>query len=138
MEQHNIPLNELQLFHGTQSMEAVQAILRQNFDWRVSGKNATLYGKGSYFACNATLSHKYTGLAHDSTKVRWMFLARVLTGRSVKGNRDYLRPPPINPSVPDGDLYDSCVDKENHPEIHVIYDSDQCYPEYLINYQEQP
>ena len=46
-------VNERQLFHGT-NPEIVEAICKQNFDWRLHGKNATVYGEGSYFALNSS------------------------------------------------------------------------------------
>ncbi|ELU12626.1 hypothetical protein CAPTEDRAFT_90221, partial [Capitella teleta] len=127
-------VKELQLFHGTSDPYTVHAIFRQNFDPRVCGKNATIYGKGSYFALEASLSDKYcrSGSQQD---VKWMFLVRCLVGRYTKGKKDYTRPPPINPSVPSGDLYDSCVDDLNKPTIYVLFDSDQYYPEYAISYR---
>ena len=127
-------LIERQLFHGTQDENAVQAIFRQNFDWRISGTaNDVVYGRGTYFACHARFSDKYSA---PGTRRRhcWMFLARVLVGRSAVGKRDYVRPPPINPAVPHGDLYDSCVNSLDRSTIFVVFDTDQCYPEYLIAY----
>ena len=68
-------------------------------------------------------------------KFRWMFMARVIPGRYTKGNRSYVRPPPIDPANPHSDLYESCVDRESCPNIFVIFDSDQVYPEYVISYR---
>ncbi|XP_052799938.1 uncharacterized protein LOC128231320 [Mya arenaria] len=49
------------LFHGT-NLNVVEAISRKGFDWRVCGKHGTMYGQGSYFAVNASYSHRYTDL----------------------------------------------------------------------------
>ena len=125
-------VKEMQLFHGTSDETAVQAIFRQNFDPRVSGKNATMYGKGAYFATDSSFSDRFTNRSGHTN--RWMFLARVLVGRYVKGDRDYSRPPPLDPAKPHGDLYDCCVDNDQRPSIYVIFESDQCYPEYVISY----
>ena len=133
MEHKNKNANELLLFHGTAAEVSVQAIFRQNFDWWLSGKNATVYGDGSYFARDASLSDRYTGGA-NLAKVRWMFLARVLAGRYVKGRKGDKRPPPLDLSKPHGDLYDSCVNTATSPSIYVIFENDQCYPEYVISY----
>lgn len=62
LQHKGVDVNELQLFHGTGPEPVVQAIFRQNFDWRVCGKNMVAYGKGSYFARDASYSDKYTGL----------------------------------------------------------------------------
>ena len=41
-------INEQMLFHGT-SNEFVEAICIHNFDWRINGIHAAVYGKGKYF-----------------------------------------------------------------------------------------
>ncbi|XP_027041652.1 TCDD-inducible poly [ADP-ribose] polymerase-like [Pocillopora damicornis] len=120
------------LFHGTSS-DVVDAICKQNFDHRLRGKHGTKYGKGSYFAVDASYSNNYSGLCGDKT--RFMFLARVLTGESKLGMPDFRRPPLKDQSDPASDLYDSCVDDENQPKIFVIFNDEQCYPSYLIQYQ---
>ena len=63
-----------------------------------------------------------------------MFLARVLVGQSAIGKPDYVRPPPLDWRKPHADLYDSCVNKLLNPDVFVIFDSDQCYPEYVVAY----
>lgn len=122
---------EKRLFHGT-SPDAVDAICKQNFDWRVCGKTGTKYGKGSYFATKASYSHLYAKSGSDG--FQFMFLAKVLVGSFIKEEPEYRRPPNKDPSNPSSDLFDSCVDNERNPEIFVIFDSDQCYPEYVIKY----
>ncbi|XP_078703702.1 uncharacterized protein LOC144928883 [Branchiostoma floridae x Branchiostoma belcheri] len=127
------PYEFRKLFHGTDP-DIIKGICHQNFDHRLSGKNATLYGKGSYFAKDASYSHRYSQASSDGT--RYMFLADVLVGMYTRGKPDIPRPPPINPSDPNGDLYDSCVDNESNPSIFVVFKDDQCYPAYLINYAD--
>ena len=124
-------VNEKKLFHGT-SPDTVEAICKQNFDWRLHGKNATKYGEGSYFAVNASYSHSYA--KRDGNMSQFMFLATVLVGSYTEGNSSYRRPPPKQPSNPASDLYDSCVDNKLNPTIFVVFDTDQFYPEYIIKY----
>jgi len=59
---------------------------------------------------------------------------QVLVGRYTRGQSDMVRPPPIDPSRPFIDLYDTCVDNVDKPEIFVTFDFRQSYPEYLIEY----
>ncbi|KAL4659384.1 poly ADP-ribose polymerase 12-like [Arapaima gigas] len=120
---------EQKLFHGTDS-KYVDAICRQNFDWRICGTHGTAYGKGSYFARDAKYSHSYTG---DSA-MRTMFVCRVLVGEYTKGNSSYVRPP----SKDGGDVnfFDSCVDDVYNPSIFVVFEKHQIYPEYIIQYDE--
>lgn len=72
-------INEKQLWHGTESA-TVEKICNQNFDWRLVKTHA--YGKGSYFARDASYSNSY---AHcDNQGVSSIFYADVLVGYSVK------------------------------------------------------
>ena len=123
--------NEKQLFHGTSS-DSVDAICKQNFDWRMCGKNGNKYGEGSYFASKASYSDCYA--RKDADGFQFMFLARVLVGLFTKGRSSYRRPPPKDPSTPASDLYDSCVNSKNDPTIFVVFDMDQYYPEYVFKY----
>lgn len=59
---------------------------------------------------------------------KYMFLARVLVGRSCLGISGMRKPPRDEQNRP----YNSACDNEMNPSIYVIFDSAQCYPEYLI------
>lgn len=62
-----------------------------------------------------------------------MFLARVLVGEFTLGSSSYVRPP-----LKDGqNFYDSCVNSSSNPSIFVIFEKQQIYPEYLIEYIDQ-
>ncbi|XP_063301446.1 protein mono-ADP-ribosyltransferase PARP11 isoform X1 [Pelobates fuscus] len=140
-------INEEMLFHGT-GTEFVEAICIHNFDWRVNGMHGTVYGKGTYFARYASLSSQYcrNGGKHGNTlkahgmniqqisswAKKSMFLARVLVGDHATGDPKYIRPPSRDGSLIN--LYDSCVDNPFSPLIYVIFDSNQIYPEYLIQF----
>uniref|UniRef100_W5NI67 Poly [ADP-ribose] polymerase 12-like n=1 Tax=Lepisosteus oculatus TaxID=7918 RepID=W5NI67_LEPOC len=123
-----IDVDERCLFHGT-NKSYIHDICEQNFDWRICGKHATAYGKGSYFARDAKYSHHYT----DHSSVRAMFVTRVLVGTFVKGCTEYLVPPNKPGST---STNDSCVDNPNDPSIFVIFEKDQVYPEYIIHYSQ--
>uniref|UniRef100_A0A674B1K8 Protein mono-ADP-ribosyltransferase PARP12-like n=1 Tax=Salmo trutta TaxID=8032 RepID=A0A674B1K8_SALTR len=120
---------ELHLFHGTDPKH-VDAICRDNFDWRLCGTNGTVYGEGSYFARDAKYSHSYT----SDSGVRSMFACRVLVGDYTRGNSDLCRPPPKGEGSPT--LYDSCVDNVLNPSIYVVFEKHQVYPEFLIKYDD--
>ncbi|KAK0068422.1 PARP7S [Biomphalaria pfeifferi] len=63
-----------------------------------------------------------------------MFVARVLVGHTARGSAGLRRPPPLSENCPLGKCFDSCVDNVHSPNIYVIFDSNQSYPEYLIEY----
>jgi len=128
-----VGVNERKLFHGTPDERTVRCICNQNFDPRMYGRHGTVYGKGVYFSTTAKYSNQYTTTNFGR---RFMFLARVLVGKSAPGKSELQRPPPVDPSRPHGALYDSCVNRTSNPTIFVIFDNDQCYPEFLIEYKE--
>uniref|UniRef100_K1P6C4 Poly [ADP-ribose] polymerase 12 n=1 Tax=Magallana gigas TaxID=29159 RepID=K1P6C4_MAGGI len=121
-------VNVKSLFHGTDSIDTCYGICTNNFDFRLSGKNATMYGKGSYFATTAKYSNCYT-----RGPLRLIFRARVLIGRYTKGEKDIACPPNIPGEG--HKRFDSCVDNETNPSIFVVFDRNQSYPEHLIAYR---
>ncbi|XP_026166882.1 protein mono-ADP-ribosyltransferase PARP12 isoform X2 [Mastacembelus armatus] len=115
------------LFHGTDK-SLIDAICEQNFDWRMCGVHGTAYGKGSYFAKDASYSDTYARVKGGPDKI--MFVALILVGEYTKGSSSYVRPPLKENSR----LYDSCVNCVSNPSIYVVFEKQQIYPEYLINY----
>lgn len=133
MSEMDCMLNERHLFHGT-SQDVVEGICKHNFDPRVCGKHATMFGQGSYFARKAIYSHNFS--KRSPRGVHYMFLAKVLTGKFTVGNPSMRRPPPLNPRDACSDLFDSCVDNWMDPQIFVIFSDDQSYPYFIIQYEE--
>nr|XP_039258409.1 protein mono-ADP-ribosyltransferase PARP14-like isoform X2 [Styela clava] len=119
---------ERELFHGTTDEDK---IIQNGFDRSYAGKNATAYGKGVYFALNATYSQRY---AHPNSRgEKRMFLANVVTGYYCKGDSSMVAPPPrTNSNI---DLHDSVVDSISAPTIWVIFKDASAYPTYLITFQ---
>ncbi|XP_012311321.1 protein mono-ADP-ribosyltransferase PARP11 isoform X1 [Aotus nancymaae] len=141
-------INEQMLFHGTSS-EFVEAICIHNFDWRINGVHGAIFGKGTYFARDAAYSSRFCkdDIKHGNTfqihgvslqqrrlfrTYKSMFLARVLIGDYINGDSKYMRPPSKDGSYVN--LYDSCVDDTWNPKIFVVFDANQIYPEYLIDF----
>uniref|UniRef100_A0A8B9QGZ7 Poly(ADP-ribose) polymerase family member 12 n=1 Tax=Apteryx owenii TaxID=8824 RepID=A0A8B9QGZ7_APTOW len=123
-------VDERFLFHGT-SKKHIDAICQQNFDWRICGLHGTVYGKGSYFARDASYSDNY---CREDSHIKTMFLARVLVGEFTLGSSSYVRPPLKDNQ---NSFYDSCVNSLSNPSIFVIFEKQQIYPEYLIEYIDQ-
>ncbi|NXY87847.1 PAR12 polymerase, partial [Alcedo cyanopectus] len=122
-------VNERLLFHGTHN-SFLEPICIHNFDWRICGSNGTNYGKGIYFARDASYCH---GHCQPAVKKHSMFVARVLVGDYVTGYSSYVRPPPK--SGAGLRFYDSCVDNELNPSVFVVFEKNQIYPEYIIEYK---
>ncbi|XP_068800830.1 protein mono-ADP-ribosyltransferase PARP12 isoform X2 [Struthio camelus] len=123
-------VDERFLFHGT-SKKHIEAICQQNFDWRICGLHGTVYGKGSYFARDASYSDNY---CREDSHIKTMFLARVLVGEFTLGRSSYVRPPLKDNQ---NSFYDSCVNSPSNPSIFVIFEKQQIYPEYLIEYVDK-
>lgn len=104
---------------------------------------------GSYFArdarysskfCHSTSKHNFIlqkhGLApaifQSDPPYKCMILARVLVGEYTLGHPQYCRPPSKDMSI--ANFFDSCVDDMMNPKIFVIFDCNQIYPEYLIEF----
>ncbi|NXO58353.1 PAR15 polymerase, partial [Aramus guarauna] len=124
--------NEKFLFHGT-AVSSLSAINYNGFNRGFAGKNAANIGNGTYFAVDASYSAQDIYSRPDTNNRRYMYLARVLTGRYCAGSRGLVTPPPQNPADPT-DLYDSVVDNVNKPTMFVIFNDIQAYPEYLITF----
>ncbi|XP_060561833.1 protein mono-ADP-ribosyltransferase PARP12-like [Ruditapes philippinarum] len=124
-------VGERRLFHGTRN-QYIDPIWNRGFDFRLSGQTSgTVYGKGSYFATTSRYSNCYAEL----TVERAMFVVKILPGAYVRGTSEYKRPPHKDEDNPCSELYDSCVDNETNPQIFIIFDNNQIYPEYLIRYE---
>jgi len=118
-------INEKKLFHGTDH-QAADGICNHGFDWRRCGKNGTLYGNGTYFACNSKYSAEGYSKPNSSGECK-MFLATVLVGRYSQGSAGLSVPP---------EGFHSLVDNVSSPTIFVVFERKQAYPEYLICFRK--
>ncbi|XP_032880484.1 protein mono-ADP-ribosyltransferase PARP14 [Amblyraja radiata] len=125
--------NERNLFHGTAS-DTLESVSRLGFNRSYAGRNATVYGNGTYFAVNAMYSANGTYSKPDANGMKYMYRARVLTGVFCLGQSGMLTPPSKNSSNPT-DLYDSVVENVNNPSMFIIFNDIQAYPEYLITFK---
>lgn len=121
------------LYHGTQ-LTACESIEKNGFNRSYAGKNATIYGHGVYFAVNASYSAQSRYSLPDCNGLKYMYVARVLTGRYTVGNST-MKVPPEHSAKDTHDLYDSLVDNAQNPTIFVTFHDDQAYPDYLITFQ---
>jgi Poly(ADP-ribose) polymerase catalytic domain len=114
-------------------------ILAQGFNRSFAGKNATLYGKGVYFARDASYSAYQRYSIPDSQGTQYMLACRVVVGEYCLGKKDALTPD-VRPGS-DNMLFDSTVgpiktsDNMTSPSIFVTYHDAQAYPEYIIKFR---
>uniref|UniRef100_A0A3Q1AGR2 Poly [ADP-ribose] polymerase n=1 Tax=Amphiprion ocellaris TaxID=80972 RepID=A0A3Q1AGR2_AMPOC len=128
----DVGAGEKLLYHGT-SQDTCESIKKNGFDRGFSGKNATSFGQGTYFAVKASYSARstYSQIADDGSQA--VFVARVLTGFYTQGNSS-MRVPPRRDSYQSHDYYDSVVDRIDNPSMYVVFHDNQAYPDYLITF----
>jgi len=125
------------LWHGT-NVEVMDKILQQGFNRSFCGKNATMYGKGVYFARDTSYSAHTAYSVPDSRGYQYILACRVVVGVYCPGVKDSLTPDIRDPKT--HNLYDSTVgilknDSGNNPSIYVTYHDAQAYPEYIIKFK---
>ncbi|XP_071793811.1 protein mono-ADP-ribosyltransferase PARP14-like isoform X2 [Asterias amurensis] len=123
---------EMILYHGTDEQTS-KKISTQGFNRSFCGKNATVYGNGTYFAVSASYSAQAHYAKPDANGTKHIFVTNVLVGDFIRGSQGMITPPP-KPQNP-AELFDSVVDNMNAPGIYVIFHDAQAYPEYLIKFQ---
>ena len=122
------------LFHGSSSNLAPK-ILQQGFNRSFCGKHNTLYGKGVYFARDASYSTYPLYCTPDANDIQTVFLVRVVVGEYCKGYKHAVTPDVRNAAK--NQLYDSTVDNPRDPSIFVTYHDAQAYPEYCIKFTQK-
>ena len=125
-------LDKKWLFHGTNEA-TVPKIIHQGFDRMFCGKNATRWGKGVYFARDASYSSHPLYSPPNASGIQHMFACRVVVGVYCVGRENALKP-----DLREGKdelPFDSTVDNEVNPAIFVTYHDAQAYPEYLIKFR---
>ena len=135
---------EEELFHGTRQTDPSMIYQgEEGFDMRFSAEG--LWGRGNYFAVNASYSDKYSFHLKDvngsypGQRAHQMFLARVTVGDTHGCPQDRsLRMPPERPSKSGGligiERYDSVTGHTNGSKVYIIYDNQKAYPFYLVTY----
>ena len=129
-------LNETRLFHGSSNSKP-EDIYRgdDGFDMRFC--NRGMWGKGNYFAMNASYSNSY---AHSCPgNRRQMLLAFVLVGHEYNCHSDSsLTKPPVRNAT--GEIrrrYDCVSGTTAGSKVYITYENDKAYPAYLITYRER-
>ena len=73
-------------------------------------------------------------LAYTYVKENTMLVSRVLVGESAVGDSNYVTPPSKDDDDPEAGRYDSCVDNVDNPQLYVLFERDQCYPVFAVEY----
>ncbi|CAB3995123.1 poly [ADP-ribose] polymerase 14-like [Paramuricea clavata] len=130
----NFAGKELWLFHGT-SLQSIDKINANGLNRSYAGTHATSYGKGVYFARDASYSCKLKYSPPDWRGLRYMYYAKVLVGDYTQGNSSMIARPSIKDTAYPDETYDSVVDNISHPNIYVLFQDYEYYTEYLITFR---
>ncbi len=129
--------NEKFLFHGTSKMDPYKITTSESgIDFRCSSQERRLmWGKGAYFAGNASYSDQYSyNLPNDRDGKRQMLIVSVFTGHCCDfgstRNEELTRPPERS----SGKLYDTVHGMVNNCDIYIVYDHSKSYPAYVVTY----
>ncbi|XP_046555389.1 protein mono-ADP-ribosyltransferase PARP14-like [Haliotis rubra] len=125
---------EKRLWHGTRR-DALSSINRNGFNRSFHGKNGTKFGKGVYFATEASYSAKKELSPKDDQGFKYIYLCQVLTGNFTKGDEKMLDAPFMDKG--NSIRYDTVVDNVKSPTMHVVFRDTQAYPEYLFVIKER-
>ncbi|CAL8267046.1 unnamed protein product [Lota lota] len=126
--------NEIDLYHGT-TAPICQKVNSYGFNRSFCGRNATMYGNGTYFAKQSWYSCNDTYSNPDAQGVKYMYQARVLVGKPCLGTPDMVEPAPLDPKNPLAGLHDCAVDNVQNPFVYVVFSDAGAYPEYLISFK---
>lgn len=143
--------NEWRLFHGTRH-DAARDICSMNFrpalagsgaTWKATGeqRGAPLYGFGVYFAERITKADEYAEMFKDAElneAVYSMLVVRCIGGRTNVVTTNEVVPEALRRTIFDGPNHSILGDRVStlrkpYREV-VIYDRDQCFPEFLLLY----
>ena len=132
-------------FHGC-SADVVENIIANGLNRSYAGQHATVYGRGVYFARDASYSARETYSPRDEKGHKRMFLCRLALGSHVQvhhgyGSKAFETEPPVRDAdrlLGVGTLKHDTTTGGNVqggvPEIMVAYKDGQGYPEYLVTF----
>jgi len=130
--------NEWYLFHGT-NPEAAAAICASDFKVsRAGSSTGTLYGKGLYFAESVTKADEY---AKPNAEGRYaVLLCRVIGGKVKYTDEVTPDPEALVHACIEGPFDSVCGDREKTRGTYrefVLFDSEDVYVEYVIEYKRK-
>mmetsp|Transcript_48827 Transcript_48827/g.156978 ORF Transcript_48827/g.156978 Transcript_48827/m.156978 type:complete len:205 (-) Transcript_48827:138-752(-) len=146
--------NEWRVFHGS-SMQACRQICESNFELSLSGAGATwkkpgdergvpLYGHGIYFGERITKADEYAAVVPPGSPEEGLHCAlvsRVVGGRCLTVIESGLEVDELRREVFQGPhdaiLGDRATALGKPYREVVVYEQDQCYPEYMLVYARQ-
>jgi len=121
------------LFHGASDAAALSKIVDNAVDGFAPGLNERgLWGKGIYFARDASYSAIFSSGCRDEKSFKMMLLCQVEVGIPCVGEAHISHMPEIHPDH--GGNYHSFVDDASNPEMWIIEHASHASPAYIIHF----
>jgi poly [ADP-ribose] polymerase 10/14/15 len=119
---HLPSINEMYAFHGT-TEDSVNGIVKFGFKYRFNSR--CIYGKGNYFAKNASYSIDSSYSRPNKAGEKFLFVCRVCVGQTKLGDSEM---------TCGDDTFQTATDHTNpkKQEIFVTFDDHQSLPEFLV------
>lgn len=96
---------------------------------------AVAHGEGTYFAKEARYSCQDRFSEPDENGLKYIYRARVVTGKPCESRKGMKEPDPLNQNDPRAGLHDCAVDNLFNPSIFVVFWDAGAYPDYLITFK---
>ena len=129
----NEEIKEQLLWHGTRATDPSTIYQDEEESFDLVYANDGMWGRGLYFAENASYSAAYAYNSPQNTKI--FILARVMIGDSITLEPDNtLRKAPLRQDTMSQIKYESVKGHSYGSEIYVLYHMRRAYPEYLIEF----
>ena len=126
-------IQEALLWHGTRTTDPKIIYQDEEESFNLNYSNDGMWGRGLYFAVNASYSNGYAHSTPQGTKV--FMLARVMIGdAAVLQPNGSLRKPPLRQGTLHPITYDSVKGNTGGSDVYILYIMRRAYPEYLVEY----
>jgi len=118
------------VWHGTRSVDPKIICSDQNDGFMTQCSQQGMWGRGTYFAADASYSSNY---AYTGWGAKTIILARLVIGDAVKLCADSSLTQ--CPDKPDGKRrYDTVTGTTQGSKVFIVYENGRAYPEYLVRY----
>lgn len=122
-------VKEALVYHGT-NIGYVNSIVKNNFNWRLYGKNhGCIFGKGTSFANNLEIAEIY---CDQRANAKCIIVARVLAANACLGNSRTVFPKNINAKK----RFDTTMSPRKNDKVLVKYRDDEFLPTHIIYFTD--
>jgi hypothetical protein len=131
------PPSEVSVWHGTRTTDPRGIYEDRQDGFMMQFSNGGMWGRGIYFAENASYSNTYSYQAAPLGQARQFMLAKLLSGDEIRmpSNRSLTKcPAKPGGGNPATERYDTVTGHTAGSKVYIVYENGRAYPEYLITY----